>query len=45
MTINVKLVSLKNEVADTTYFAYCCAVGLTKTATGVTKIIWNARKK
>jgi hypothetical protein len=44
MTINVNLVSLKNEVADTTYFAYCCAVGLTKTATGMTKLIWNLKK-
>lgn len=44
MTINVKLTGLKEEIADTSYFAYCCVVGLTKTATGVTKTIWNLKK-
>lgn len=45
MTINIKPMAVKTEIADTAYFAYSCGVALVKTATGVTKFVWNTRKK
>lgn len=45
MTITIKPMAVKNEIADTAYFAYCCGVALAKTATGTTKFVWKSLKK
>jgi len=45
MKITVYPTAVKTEIADTAYFAYSCGVALVKTATGVTKFVWNTRKK